>query len=214
MIYEELLLELKKHDFKYEPYIFLAIDDENIREKLIKNITEENHINIYYNSYYLVYEASKIKPKLFYQYWDSLVPLLDHKNSYHRSIAHWILTNLIKVDNNNKFNLIKDRYFSMIKDEKFQTGYMVLKDIIIMSDYRVDLKSEIIELFLNENMLKGYKENQIARMQYEIISFFSEINCDANTKTKIINYIKMCQNSNSNKTRRKAKDTLKVFIEF
>lgn len=109
MKYEELLLELEKHDFKYGPYIHLAIDDINIREKLINNITEDRHINVYYNSYYLIYEASKINPELFYQYWDSLIPLLNHKNSYHRSISHWILTNLIKVDNDNKFDLIKER---------------------------------------------------------------------------------------------------------
>lgn len=200
MTYEKLLIELKKHDFKYEPYVHLAINNSDIRERLIKNITEDNHINLYYNSYHLVYEASKNSPELFYQYWDDLVPLLNHKNSYHRSIAHWILTNLIKVDIENKFSLIKNRYFNMIKDEKFLTGLMALKDIIIVSGYRYDLNDEITSLFLNKDLIKNYKENQISKFQYEIIKYFNKIYHDSRRKNEIITYVKECLDSKSIKT--------------
>lgn len=211
MKYEELLIELKKHDFKYKPYIHLAIHNADIREKLIKNITEDNHINIYYNSYYLIDEASKQYPELFYQYWDCLVPLFNHKNSYHRSISHWIITNLIKVDKNNKFDLIKKRYFGMIKDEKFLTGLMALRDIIIMSDYRTDLQDEIISLLLDKTLIANYKENQISKIQYEILEYFSKIYYNSKDKNKIINYVKDCLDSKSNKTHKLAKTILKEF---
>lgn len=212
MKYKELLKELEKSDFKYEPYVHLAIDSEDIRNQLIENITGNYHINIYYNSYYLIYEASKKEPQLFYKYWESLVPLLNHKNSYHRSIGHWILTNLIKIDIDKKFDLIKDKYFLMVKDEKFLTGFMALKDIIIMSDYRTDLKNEIISLFFKEDLLNDYKDSQIGKMEYEIIVFFSKVEIDLNTRKKIIEYVKSKQNSNIIKTKKKAVSTLKLLL--
>lgn len=208
MEYKELLLELEKHDFKYKPYIHLAIDNEIIREQLIKNITEDNHINIYYNSYHLVYGASKDYPELFYQYWDSLVPLLYHENSYHRSISHDILTNLIKIDNDNKFDLIQEKYFSMIKDEKFSTGLLALRNIIQMSDYRLDLKNKIINLLLNKDLLTSYKENQINRMQYEIIEFFGNTTISDN-KNSVINYIKSSTDSNNSRIKKITEYALK-----
>ena len=209
MKYEELLLELKKHNFKYNSYIHLAIDDKNIREQLINNITEDNHINIYYNSYHLVYEASKDYPKLFYPYWDSLVPLLYNENSYHRSISHDILTNLIKVDHDNKFDSIQEKYFSMIKDEKFSTGLVALRNIMIISEYRQDLKNKIISLFLNKDFLINYKENQINRMEYEIIEFFAKTSFNSDYKNDVVNYIKSSTNSNNKRIKKIAEKTLK-----
>lgn len=209
MEYKELVLELEKHDFKYQPYVYLAIENKQIRDQLIENITGDYHINIYYNSYYLVNEASKKEPKLFYEYWDVLVPLLHHKNSYHRSIAHWILTNLVKVDTDNKFSAIKDTYFLMIKDTKFQTGLMALRDIITISEWRKDLYPEIIDLFLHKELLIEYKDNQISKIEYEIIEFLSIIDCDKDTKFRINQYVITCLNSKSSKTRALAKKILK-----
>lgn len=139
------------------------------------------------------------------------MPLLEHKNSYHRSISHWIITNLIKVDKNNKFDLIKKRYFGMIKDEKFLTGLMVLRDIITISEYRIDLKEEIINLFLNKTLVENYKENQIGKIQYEILEYFSKVYYDAKDKDKIMNYTKDCIDSKSIKTCKLAKTILKEF---
>ena len=213
MRYEELVLELKKNDFKYDPYVYLAIEDKYIRDQLIENITGEYHINIYYNSYYLVNAASKKEPSLFYEYWDALVPLLTHKNSYHRSIGHWILTNLVKVDIDHKFDAIKDTYFSMIKDVKFQTGLMALRDIISISQWREDLKIEIIDLFLNKEVLIEYKDNQVSKMEYEIITYLSNIDCDAKTKLRIKQYVIGCLDSKTNTTRILAKKVLKQLEE-
>jgi hypothetical protein len=206
--YEELELKLKKHDFKYKPYIHISIDNKNIRKQLIKNITEDNHINIYYNSYHLVYEASKEHPELFYPYWDSLVPLLNHKNSYHRSISHDILTNLIQVDNDNKFDLIQEKYFSMIKDEKFSTGLGALRNIFLVSEYRPDLKNKIVIILLNKDLLTNYKENQVNRMQFEIIEFLGKTTISEN-KNNVINYIINSKESNNSRIKKIAEYALK-----
>lgn len=209
MKYSELLIELKKSDFAYAPYVHLAIEDETIRKQLIENITGDHHINIYYNSYYLVYEASKLQPILFYPYWDVLTPLLTHRNSYHRSIAHWILTNLVKVDKESKFDRIKDQYFLMIKDEKFLTGFMALKDIVTMSGDRRDLQNEIVDLFLNEALLEGYKDTQIGKMEYVIIQYFNDIEKDNGVYEKVVAYVQSKLDSPVKKTQKIARDFMK-----
>lgn len=190
MKYEELHSLLQNHLFKYEKYVQYAIDDDLIRNQLIHNITHKNHINIYYNSYHLIDEASKLQPELFYMYWDDLLPLLHHENSYHRSIAHWILTNLIPIDEQHKLDLIKDKYFHMIKDDKFLTGFMALKDIMIMSPYRPDLQEEIIRYLIMDAMYDGYSEKQYIKFQIEILHYLKPLVASGSYPATVTSYIK------------------------
>ena len=164
--YEEILKAFQEKEFHIDDYISVVVESKDIREKLIQNLIEQTHINVYYRSYYLINAVSLTNPELFYEYWDLFVSLRYHKNSYHRNIFHWIITNLIPVDSQNKFDKIKKEYFSQIKDVKVLTGLEAMKDIIIMSQYRPDLEEEIISLFLDENMIKDYTDKQKDRFHF------------------------------------------------
>ena len=97
--YEEILKAFQEKEFHIDDYISVVVESKDIREKLIQNLIEQTHINVYYRSYYLINAVSLTNPELFYEYWDLFVSLRYHKNSYHRNIFHWIITNLIPVDN-------------------------------------------------------------------------------------------------------------------
>ena len=208
--YEEILKAFQEKEFHIDDYISVVVESKDIREKLIQNLIEQTHINVYYRSYYLINAVSLTNPELFYEYWDLFVSLRYHKNSYHRNIFHWIITNLIPVDSQNKFDKIKKEYFSQIKDVKVLTGLEAMKDIIIMSQYRPDLEEEIISLFIDENMIKDYTDKQKDRFHFYSMEYFESL-LDRKKDERLLDFIKTCLNAKNTTTAKKAKQILKKY---
>ena len=188
--YEEILKAFQEKEFHIDDYISVVVESKDIREKLIQNLIEQTHINVYYRSYYLINAVSLTNPELFYEYWDLFVSLRYHKNSYHRNIFHW--------------------YFSQIKDVKVLTGLEAMKDIIIMSQYRPDLEEEIISLFLDENMIKDYTDKQKDRFHFYSMEYFESL-LDRKKDERLLDFIKTCLNAKNTTTAKKAKQILKKY---
>lgn len=211
MNYLDIEKRFQDKEFDYHKFVPLALEDKSVRDKLIENIVDgKNHINIYYRSYYIVDEASKEKPELFYEYWDNLVTILHHKNTYHRLIAHWLLTNLISVDKDNKFAEIKDEFFAAIDDEKVLVGLEAVKDITIVSEYRSDLEEEIISLFLNDNMLKNYLERQKERFYFLYMEYFDTV-LEKRKDQRLIDFCRKCLTVKNTNTLKQTKKVLKKY---
>ena len=209
--YQELESAFQRPEFSVNTFIPLVIASNEVRNKLIQNLIQETHINVYYRSYYLIDAVSRIDPQLFYEYWDQLIKLSTHKNSYHRSIYHWILANLISVDHERKFDAVKDMYFAQIRDQKMLTGLEAVKDIIRISAYRPDLEEEIIQLFLNEAMLQAYTDKQIDRFHYFFLTYFDTI-LDKHRDERLLDFVRnFCFAKNAN-TAKKAKQIMKKQI--
>jgi hypothetical protein len=64
-----------------------------------------------------------------YDAWDFLVEMLDHENSFQRSIAINVLCNLAKSDKDNRPGGMLDRLLLHTKDEKFITSRQSLQSI-------------------------------------------------------------------------------------
>jgi len=211
MNYSDIEKEFNEKEFDYHKFVDYALNDESIRDKLVANIVDgNNHINIYYHSYYIINEASKEKPELFYKYWDDYLKIAKHKNSYHRIISHWLLTNLISIDYKNTFDDIKDDFFLAIKDERVSNGLAAVTDIIEVAKHRPDLENEIINLFLNEDLLINYTEKHRARFYFLYMEYF-EIILKDNYDQKLINFIEGCLESNTINTKRCAIKLLKKY---
>ena len=61
---------------------------------------------VYYHCYYILDKASSRNPELFYKDWKKFEKLLDHENSYHRTIGVVMLSNLITADKEKLFDKI------------------------------------------------------------------------------------------------------------
>ena len=68
--YEEILKAFQEKEFHIDDYISVVVESKDIREKLIQNLIEQTHINVYYRNYYLINAVSLTNPELFYEYWD------------------------------------------------------------------------------------------------------------------------------------------------
>ncbi len=75
-----ILKEISQKDFDRDYFVKLINSDSNIRELIINELFSNTNIMIYYHCYYVVSDASKKVPILYYNYWDKFVKLLDHDN--------------------------------------------------------------------------------------------------------------------------------------
>ena len=87
----------------------ITIYDGKLRGKIVYLMMNDPNIMVYDHPYYIIEKASETKPELFYNYWNDLVSLLKHENSYHHDFGLTLIANLTEVDTGNKFSR-----FSMI----------------------------------------------------------------------------------------------------
>ncbi len=106
---EILLKEISDADADIEKYAVLAVKNEEIRTELVSQMITNRYIMVYYHCYYILDKASSRNPELFYKDWKKFEKLLDHENSYHRTIGLVMLSNLIPADKEKLFDKISDR---------------------------------------------------------------------------------------------------------
>ena len=118
---EEYLQTVSETNVDFTPLIDIAINEVAFRDILIKQLQENEAINIYYHSYLILNEVTKTAPSLFYCYWYNFVYLLKHENSYHRNYGMDLIANVIPVDKDNLFEPILEDYYKQLYDEKIVT---------------------------------------------------------------------------------------------
>lgn len=213
MDYQTIESEFHDKEFAVTKFIPLVLESENVRDNLISNLIDgHNHINVYYRSFYLVDEASKLKPELFYQYWDKLTKLLTYQSTYHRLIGQTVLTNLIVVDELHKFDTIKKTFFTLLSDEKVLNGIEAVKHLIIINKYRPDLTSEIVEFFLDESLLKNYSQRQTERFYALYLEYFDTV-LERKDDPRLKVFIEKCLSVKNTNTLKIAKKLFKKYCQ-
>ncbi len=143
MDYQEIARHFQTTSFDPKPFVQTAIDDRKVREKLVENVVDgQNHINEYFNSYLIIKEVAVKNPELIYDEWERIWALHTHKNSYHRWIAHDLITDLLVIDHEDKFEAIKREYVLLPKEEKI-SNYKKMSENIQKAMKLKDLSKEI-----------------------------------------------------------------------
>jgi hypothetical protein len=206
-----ILKEISQKDFDRHYFVKLINNDSNIRDFIINELLSNTNIMIYYHCYYVVSDASKKAPSLYYKYWDEFVKLLDHHNSYHRDVGLTLIANLVQVDEENRLSLIWSRYLEHINDEKFMTGECCINNIRIILKTRVDMIDEVVNILLNLENVCHYTEKQIALLEYSVLNIFDDVFFKSNYMDEIVCFIKKRTSSISPKTRKKANQLIKKY---
>jgi hypothetical protein len=125
----DLMNEIADKDVDVGKFAKLAIEDEQLRYVIVKQLLHNPKIKVYYHCYYVVSKASEERPDVFFAYWEEIASLLHHDNSYHRNFDLSILANLAQVDQGNLFSDIYDPYFALVNDEKVMTSNIALNTV-------------------------------------------------------------------------------------
>ncbi len=199
------LVSKQKQDIELliESLIQKVLDDDTFRHLVIDQLISHEHIMVYYHSFLIIDGASKREPSLFYGSWGKFESLLDYENSYHRNYAMQIIANLTKVDNQNRFEQLIDKYYTRLNDNKFLTRrYCVLnsREIIINKPFLCDsiVNRLILSIKTSENSEK--QQNLIIS---DFINVISDIASLIKEKKIIIEFLLMIKkHTNSNKVQK------------
>jgi len=203
--------DIAKFDFDREGIVNRILNDDNDRDLVVKWITTDKNIMVYYQCFYIIQDATKSEPKLFIKYWDDFVNLINHKNSYHRDIGYTIISNIIRADSKKRFSKICDEYLKGIYDCKFKTAVSCISNLKRIVEVRNDMAD-----FVFDNLIDHDKKTVFPQKQEEYI--FGEISkvFDAmlellglEKRNKAINFIYNNAKSKSPKTRKICKEIIK-----
>lgn len=200
-----LLKEISIRDLDADKFAHMALDDSCARDEIVHQMTTHPHIMVYYNCYYVIDRASQEKPELFYPYWQQMVMLLKHPNSYHRDIGMTIIANLTAVDDNNGFNAIFEEYFSHLNDAKFMTAHCCICNSRKIIRSKPGLRDQIITLLLSVDKLCSYPEKQRELMKADILEIIDEFYLEIKEIDRVNEFIQKACSSISPKTKRIAK---------
>ena len=208
---ENLIREISDTNVNIEKYTDIVLKDEKIRREIVNQMLTHKHIMVYYHCYYILDRATSRNPELFYDNWKNFEKLLDHENSYHRTIGLVMISNLIKVDKEKYFDSISDKYFMFINDEKITTA----RDCVVCTgkilEQRSDYIDKVIKLYLDMEKICKFKENQKALLLYDIFVIFDEFYEKTSFKKEIDKKILDNLKNSSPKTRKKANELKKKY---
>jgi len=202
----DLISEICDKNVDVDKFAEIIINEEPIRQEIINQMLNNEHIMVYYHSYNILAKSSELKPELFYRYWDDFASLLNHENSYHRDFGLTLIANLTKVDYENKFSSVFDDYFKRINDTKFMTARHCIQNTAKILANKHELKEDILNILLNINELCNFSEKQKALIKSDVIEVFDEFYREINNKEMINKFVKVELNSVSPKTKKRARE--------
>ncbi len=149
--------------------------DVEVRKIILKNLFDNKDIMVYYHCYYVISKASEEKPELFYDYWNEFVLLLDHQNSYHRDIGLTIIANLTKIDTDDKFSVIYEKYIEHFNDAKFMTSECFVGNLSKIIRFKPQYEKRLVELLIGIDSICGYPIKQREVLKSYVIKLFDTI---------------------------------------
>jgi len=207
----DLAAKISIKDFDLDAFVRMAVEDEAIRAELIRQMIDNSDIMVYYHCYEVASQASQARPDLFYQYWPDVAPLLDHPNSYHRDFALTILANLTKVDRQNLFTSIAEKYVGNINDAKFCTGQYCVRNCQKIIDSKPELLDFFLDHLLDLDARCDYPLKQIDLLKCDVLEILDQVYERSVRKDQIKVFIRDAATAISPKTRKKAKELIKKY---
>ncbi len=208
---KDIPVKIAVKDFNKDAFVRLALEDEQIRNEIIRQMISNPDIMVYYHCYEVVSRASQLRPELFYKYWSDIAPLLDHQNSYHRDFALTILANLCIVDEQDLFNSISEKYLEHINDEKFCTGQYCVRNCGKIIKHKPELMNIVLDRLLDLDARCDYPVKQTDLLKFNVLEILDQVYAQSTRTDRIHTFIRGASTAVSPKTRKKAKQLIEKY---
>jgi hypothetical protein len=158
-------------------------------------------------SFRILKRISEEQPNALYPKWDYLADLLDSDNHSQRYISINLLANLAKVDVQNRFEKIFDKYFANIEGERTMVAGQAALNSGKIAKAKPKLQAKITTVLLN--IEKTHQGKQVELIKAYAVEAFNEYFKESSDKNKILDFVKAQLESKSPKTRKVAQEFLK-----
>ncbi len=183
----------------------MALKDEKVLQKLLDGVLSKEDA-VRYGSFKALNVLSEKYPEKLYSRWDFFANLMRSDNTHHKYIAIYIIANLTKADAENKFEKLFDAYYGLLGDKSVIPPAHVAVNSGKIALAEPELETEITSRLLNIDATVQRHRELVKASAIEAFDAYFEKSKD---QQKIIEFVKAQLNSESPKTRRKAKQFLK-----
>ena len=188
-----------------------AIKEERHLAELLQGILSKQD-KMRYTSFKALMFISEERPELLYPHWDRFAHLIDCENAYSKYIASYLIASLTVVDRDDRFEGIFDKYYSLLNDKSVIPAAHVAANSGRIARAKPDLEAKITDKLLGINKTHGEPYHRELIKSYAIEAF-SEYFEQAKDKKRIVEFVKKQLESKSPRTRRKAKEFLKRWVQ-
>ena len=111
-----MLPEMNDKEADIEGIIQKALADGELLSEILEGLTSKQE-TLRYNCHKVLMEISGKNGEWLYPHWDYFVELLGSQNSYRKMSAIHLIASLTKVDTEDRFVQIFDKYYSLLDDK-------------------------------------------------------------------------------------------------
>jgi len=202
-----MLPEMNDKGVDIESITQKSLDDKELLAEILDGLKSKNE-TLRYNCYKVLMLISEKNGELLYPEWDYFVKLLGSENSYHRMSAIHLIANLIKVDTEDRFEKVFDKYYSLLDDKSMIVAIYVAASSGKIVKAKPKLESRITDRLLDiDNTYHNEGHKQLVKAG--VIEAFDQYFTEAADKEGIIAFVKAQQHSDSLKTRKLTQDFLR-----
>lgn len=198
-----MLSELKDKNADIESVGTKALSDKKLLSELLDGLKSRDE-TYRYNCYKILMLISKTNGEVLYPSWNYFIELLYSENSYHKMSAVHLLTNLINVDKDDRFQKIFDKYYSLLDDKSVIVAIYVAQNSAQIVHAKPQLEKRITPILLGIDRTH-HTASRKELIKAGAIEAFMEYFPNSSYKIKIIEFVKKQQDSESPKTRKIAK---------
>jgi hypothetical protein len=182
-----------------------ASTNADLRKELLAALAPENkNLDARHASHQSLLILSDLHPELLYDSWDYLVSLLQANSSFPKMSGVYLLANLVRIDNEHKFEAIFDLYFNLLDDEAVSVAAHVAANAAKIAEAKPYLRRDITTKLLGIDQTHHQPERQDlikASAIESLATYFDE----AENREEIEAFVRNQLMSRSPKTRKIAK---------
>jgi len=202
-----MLPEMRQKEADIEGIAARAIEDDGLLAELLEGLKSKEE-TYRYNCHKVLMTVTETHAGLLYPSWDYFVEHLSGNNSYHKMSAVHLMANLVKVDTEDRFVRILDKFYGLLDDRSMVVAYYVAQNSAKIIGAKPELENRIVGKLLaidKTHHPSGRKE----LIKTGIIEAFDGLFDDTGVRPELIDFVKQQLDSESNKTRK----TAKAFLE-
>jgi len=124
-----MLPEMNHKEVDIEAVAEKASADKELLSEILAGLTLKDEM-LRYNCHRVLMHISERNGELLYHEWDYFVELLGSDNSYRKMSAVQIMASLTKVDTENRFEKIVDKYYGLLDDKSMIVGIFLLPALV------------------------------------------------------------------------------------
>jgi hypothetical protein len=197
---------LANKEKKPEQLVNRVMKDSGLLREVI-NGTSHKKADVKYGSTKILRIISEKKPDILYPHWAFFVELMDHENQILKWNAMDIIANMLRVDTEDKFNPLFEKYYELITNDVMITAGHVVDNSGKIALVRPELQDQITDYLFKVETTERDPECRNILLGKAILSFekyFDQIK----QKDEVIAFVQRQLNNSRSATKKKAEKFL------